>query len=87
MEEIKNREWKEGLMHTFKIEIENEDILNNVLDYLMKLKNRGVKVIDLDEEFSIDTRRCLDLLEREKRGESDSLKKTTAYELFDEIGI
>ncbi len=74
-------------MHTFKIEIENEDILDRVLWFLESLNNKGVKVTEVDDDFLIDTQHCLDLLDKEKQGKNGSLKNVTSHELFNEIGI
>ena len=74
-------------MHTFKIEIENEDVLDRVLWFLKSLNSKGVRVTEVDDDFLIDTQHCLDLLDEEKQGKNDSFKQVTSYELFNEIGI
>jgi len=74
-------------MHTFKIEIENQDVVDKVLWFLQSLKNKGVRISDADDEFAIDVKHCLDVLERSKSGKENDFKELSSSKLFEELGI
>ena len=74
-------------MHTFKIEIENQDVVDKVLWFLHSLNSKGVKISKSDDEFAIDVDRCLDILEKSNTDKKDVFKQLSSSELFEEIGI
>ena len=74
-------------MHTFKIEIENRDVVDKVLWFLQNLKDKGVKISNANDEFSIDTTYCLTILEKSKSNTEQNFKELSSSQLFDEMGI
>lgn len=74
-------------MHTFKVEIENSDVVEKVLWFLQSLKNSGVKVTKADDEFAIDVNHCLDVLEKSKKNPNENFEKISSSDLFEKLGI
>ncbi len=74
-------------MHTFKIEIENRDVVDKVLWFLQSLKGKGVKIYKSDDEFAIDIKHCLDVLEKSKSTQKNQFKEFSSSKLFEELGI
>ena len=74
-------------MHTFKIEIENRDVVDKVLWFLQNLKDKGVKISNANDEFAIDTAYCLTILEKSKSNTEQNFKDLSSSQLFDEMGI
>ncbi len=74
-------------MHTFKIEIENQDVVDEVLWFLQSLKNKGVKVSKSDDGFTIDEKHCLDVFEKSKSDKEDNFKELSSSKLFEELSI
>ena len=74
-------------MHTFKIEIENQDVVDKVLWFLQSLKNKGVKISESDDEFTIDVKHCLDVFEKSKSNKKNDFKELSSSKLFEELDI
>jgi hypothetical protein len=74
-------------MHTFKIEIENQDVVDKVLWFLKNLKDKGVKISNANDEFAIDTTHCLHILEKSKSNKKHDFKELSSSQLFEEMGI
>ena len=74
-------------MHTFKIEIENKDVVDKVLWFLQSLQSKGVKVKKSDDAFAIDVNHCLETLEKSHRNNKGDFKEISSKELFEELGI
>ena len=72
-------------MHTFKVEIESQDVVDKVLWFLNSLKNKGVKISNSDDTFAIDVEHCLNTLKKSES--SHNFKELSSSELFEEIGI
>jgi len=71
-------------MHTFKLEIENQDVVDKVLWFLNSLKNKGVKITPEDGS-TIDVEHCLHILKKSEN--SDNFQEISSKELFEKIGI
>ena len=74
-------------MHTLKIEIENDDILEKFLWLLNNLRNDGITVSDMSDEEMIDTKRCMDIANRYGENDGDRYRSVSSAELFEELGI
>jgi len=66
------------------VNIENDTIAQKVLWFLNHLKNDGVEVIKIDEEFKIDKNLCLESLTKIKQKSKD-FKQTTPTQLFKDL--
>ncbi len=70
-------------MQTFKIEIQNQDVVDKVLWLLDSLKGEGISISKLEDEFTIDTQACLSTLEKEDK----DFKEISSSKLFEALDI
>ena len=74
-------------MHTFKIEIENKEVVDKVLWFLQSLQSKGVKISKSDDKFAIDVEHCLKVLDESKNEKISDFREISSSKLFEELGI